>query len=86
MVIDGLTDHFTHSTADTGLLLYGKIQGRNVHRKSIRWTLRDTGMAALAGRAESMRNRRASHSDLVDPLDRKERVGPTGCNARKVLT
>jgi len=43
-------------------------------------------MATLAGRAESIRNRRDSHSDLVDPLDRKERFCPTGCNARKILT
>ena len=86
MVIDGFTDHFTHSTANTGFLHHGKTQGRNVHGKGIRRTLRDTGMAALACRAESMRNCRHSHSDMVDPLDRKERVCLTRCNARKILT
>lgn len=86
MVIDGLTHHFAHPTAHTGFLHHGKMQRRKVHRQSIRRALRHTGMAALPGRAESMRNRRDSHSDVIDPLDREERFRPTGGNARKVLT
>lgn len=86
MIIDGLTDHFTHSTADTDFFHHRQMQGRKIRLKGTCRTLRHTGMATLAGRAESLRNRRDPHSDVVNPLDRKERFRSTGGNARQVLT
>ncbi len=85
MVVDGLADHLTHSAPDTGFLHHGQMQRREIHRKGIRRTLRHTGMATLAGRAESMRNLGDSHSNLVNPADRQQCVRPTRSDAGEVF-
>src|SRR6185437_8959788 len=85
MVVDGLTDHLTHATPNTGFLRHGEMQRRHIHHKRVRWTLRHACIASLSRRTESIRNRRDSHVDLVDLDDWQERVCSTCCDAGKVF-
>lgn len=85
MIVHRFTNGFANPAPDAGLGRNHESQRGEVHREGVRRAFRHASVTALPRRAQPVRDLRNTHADVVDAIDRHQRLRRARRDAGKIL-